>query len=42
MGDKNAKQGNESVDQVVGKWEIYGQNENGEWLVKSVMNDGCF
>lgn len=33
MGDMNAKVENESVDEVVGEWEVPGRNENGDWLV---------
>ena len=42
MGDMNARVGDESVEEVVGKWGVPGRNENGEWLVDVCAERGLF
>ncbi len=42
MGDMNAKVGDETVEEVVGKWGVPGMNENGEWLVDVCAERGLF
>ncbi len=42
IGDMNAKVGEESVDEALGKQGVPGRNENGEWLVDICAEQGLF
>jgi len=42
MGDMNAKVGDVSIDEVVGKWGVPGRNENGDSLVELCAERGLF
>ncbi len=42
MGDMNAKVGDESVDEVVGKWEYPDEMKTVSGWRMSVLREGCF